>query len=145
MATRAKWRGGRLTFWNNALVEENVESVTSAQDIKSYGLTVIGTTANATYTLDPPHTGVVKDILVGTSNKSSFVATIRGSSVANQVTFASPSSDSQNAVVLTPGSTYPAGVTLRAISTSQWAITGVVNAGTTLMSGNTVTLSTVCT
>ena len=145
MGTKSKWKNGILRFYNNAVVEENVEQLSTAGAVRGYGLTVISTTQAGTYTMGAPVPGVVKDITVGDGDGSSFAATIRCSTVANSVTIASPSSDSQNGIILTPGSTYPAGVSLRGVTTVLWTIVGTAIAGTTLMSGNTVTLTTACT
>jgi len=141
MGTKSKWKKGRLTFYNDAVVDSNVVTTTAAGTLNAYGLSVITSSAAATYTLGVPEAGMTKDIVVG----SSWVATVRCSTVANLVTILSPSSDNQNGVVLTPGSTYTASVTLRGVSTVLWALTGVGTAGSTLMAGNTVELTTACT
>ena len=124
MGTKSKWKAGKLTFYNDAVVDAgSVVQTTASGAIAGYGLSVIACTSNGTYTLGAPVAGVTKDITVGNGAGSSFVATIRCSTVANSVTIGSPSSDSQNGVVLTPGSTIPAYVQLRGASTVLWVLT----------------------
>lgn len=148
MGTKSKWVNRRLTFYNAPLnfstgsyaVDQNVVTTTAAGALNGYGLSYITTTAAGTYTLGAPEAGVEKQIIVN----SSFAATVRASSVANSRTIASPSSDTQNSIILTPGSTYTASATLRGLSTVLWALMSGGVTGTTLFNG-TVTLSSACT
>jgi hypothetical protein len=123
VGTKSKWKNGILRFYNDAVVEENVETLTTAGAMRGYGLSVINTTAAATFTMGAPVPGVVKDIAVGTIDASSWAATIRCSTVANSITVGSPSSDVQNGIVLTPGSTLPARAQLRGATTILWVLT----------------------
>jgi len=127
MGTKSKWKRGRLTFYNDAVVDGTVESksavpTTSYVDLKGYGLSVIGCTANSRFTLGAPVAGVTKDITVGNGKGSSFVATVRFSTVANRILATAPATD-VNGIVMTPGSTIPSYVQLRGVSTILWAIT----------------------
>ena len=143
MGTKSKWKNGILRFYNNAVVDENVVTTTENQSaINGYGLSVIKHTAAATtagvYVLGAPVMGVTKQVIVQSSNP----VHLRGSTVDNQVRFAAPTTD-VNALILTPGSSYPANVSLRGVSTVLWAIVGGGAAGTTLLaSGNSVLFST---
>jgi len=140
MGTKSKWKNGILRFYNNAVVDENVVTTTAAGTLLGYGLSVISNTAAATYTLGAPVKGVTKHITVDTS----FVATVRMSTVENQVRVAAPAT-AVNSLTLNPGSSYPTNVSLRGVSTVLWAITGAGCAGSTLMSANNVLFSTACT
>jgi len=127
MGTKSKWKKGRLTFYNDAVVDGTVEEfsaipTTSFVAMAGYGLSVIGCTAASLFTLGAPVAGVTKDIVVGDGKGSSFTATIRCSTVANQIRIANPTTD-MNGVVLTPGSTIPAYVQLRGVSTVLWVLT----------------------
>lgn len=140
MGTKSKWKNGILRFYNNAVVDENVVTTTAAGTLLGYGLSVIKDNAARTYTLGPPVKGVTKQITLA----SSLVATVRLSTVANQVRIAAPATDI-NTLTLNPGSSYPTNVSLRGVSTVLWAITGAGCAGTTIMSANNVLFSTACT
>ena len=139
MGTKSKWKNGILRFYNNAVVDENVVTTTAAGTLLGYGLSVISNTAAATYTLGAPVKGVTKHITVDTS----LVATVRMSTVPNQVRVAAPAT-AVNSLTLNPGSSYPTNVSLRGVSTVLWAITGAGCAGSTLMSANNVLFSTAC-
>lgn len=147
MGTKSKWINGILRFYNNAVVDENVVVTTAAGTLTGYGLSVISSTVAGTYTMAPPIKGVIKDIHVGYNGAkgSTFAATVRFSSVANQVTGSGPATTEViNGVVLTPLSTYPAVISLRGVSTVVWAITAAGGVGTPLM-GNAVVTTTACT
>ena len=127
MGTKSKWKNGRLVFYNNAVVDEAVEEfsadpTTSYVAMRGYGLSVVSCTANSLFTLGAPVAGVTKDVTVGDGKGSSFTCTVRCSTVANAITIGSPTT-SINTVVLTPGSTIPAYVQLRGVSTVLWAVT----------------------
>lgn len=140
MGTKSKWKNGILRFYNNAVVDENVVTTTAAGALNGYGLSIISDNAARTYTLGAPVKGVTKHITVATS----LVATVRLSSVANQVRIAAPAT-AVNSLTMNPGSTYPTNISLRGISTVMWAITGAGCAGTTLMAANNILFSTACT
>lgn len=127
MGTKSKWKVGRLTFYNDAVVDGTVEEfsavpTTSYVAMKGYGLAVVGCTANSLFTLGVPCAGVTKDIVVGDGKGSSFTCTVRCSTVAKQVRIANPTTD-MCGIVLTPGSTIPAYAQLRGVSTVLWALT----------------------
>lgn len=145
MGTKSKWKKGVLHFYNNAVVDENVVVTTAAGALLGYGLSVISSTVNGTYVMAPPIKGVVKDIVVGhnLALNSSFVATVRFSTVAGQVTLVSENS-SANGLVLTARSSYPAAVSLRGLSSVGWALTAAGGVGTTLALAN-VAITTACT
>ena len=148
MGTKAKWKAGKLTFYNDAVVDGNVETISDvASNLTGYGLSVINLTTNAVCTLGPPAAGVLKDIVCGTVSGSSFVASVRLSTVANtlaapnSVGIVSPSTIAKiNTIVLTPGSTIPAFVQLRGLSTLQWCLTSFNTTGK-----GAVTFTTACT
>ena len=136
MGTKSKWKNGILRFYNNAVVDENVEVTTAAGALLGYGLSVISSTINGTYTLGAPVAGVVKDIVVGhnLASDSSFVATVRFSTVDGQVlALTGATTGVFNGLIMTPTSAYPACVSLRGASTIRWAITAVGGVGTTAM------------
>lgn len=146
MGTKSKWKNGILRFYNNAVVEENVVVTTAAGALLGYGLSVISSTINGTYTLGAPVKGVVKDIVVGHNleSDSSFVATVRFSTVDGQVIALTPASTGVfNGVILTPTSAYPAMISLRGASTVRWAITAAGGVGTTAMAGSVMRSSAI--
>ena len=147
MGTKSKWKwtNGRLCFYNNAVVDENVVTTTSNGPITSYGLSVLKFPALGVVVLDPPASGVVKNITVISTD---FVY-IRSSTVEDAVTFAGAGTNttSIHTLKLTPDNSsavnFPANVSLRAISTAKWAITGAGCVGTTLNAiGNSVVFCT---
>jgi hypothetical protein len=140
MGTKSKWKNGILRFYNNAVVDENVVTTTAGGTLLGYGLSVLKDSSAATYVLGAPVKGVTKHIIVQTT----FAATVRMSTVANQVRVAAPTT-AVNSLTLNPGSSYPTNVSLRGVSTVLWAITGAGCAGSTLMSANNVLFSTACT
>jgi len=147
MGTKSKWKNGILRFFNNAVVDENVVVTTAAGALLGYGLSVISSTINGTYTLGAPVKGVVKDIVVGhnlAAKPSSFVATVRFSTVDGQVIALTPASTGVfNGVILTPTSAYPAMISLRGASTVRWAITAAGGVGTTAMAGSVIRSSAI--
>jgi len=144
MGTKSKWKwtNGRLCFYNNAVVDENVVTTTSNGSITSYGLSLLKFPALGVVVLDPPARGVVKNITVISTD---FVY-VRGSTVNGNVTFANNNSTVINSLkMVTDNSSavnYPANVSLRAISTAKWAITGTGCVGTTINAGNSVVFCT---
>lgn len=141
MATKSKWKNGILRFFNNAVVDENVVVTTAAGALLGYGLSVISSTVNGTYTLGAPVKGVVKDIVVGhnLALDSTFVATIRFSTVDGQVLVLTPATTGVfNGLILAPTSKYPAMVSLRGASTVRWAITAAGGVGSTNMAGSVI-------
>jgi len=146
MGTKSKWKNGILRFYNNAVVEENVVVTTAAGALLGYGLSVISSTINGTYTLGAPVAGVVKDIVVGhnLASDSTFVATVRFSTVDGQVTAHTPATTGVfNGLILTPTSAYPAMVSLRGASTTKWVITAAGGVGTTAMAGSVIRSSAI--
>jgi len=148
MGTKSKWKAGKLTFYNDAVVDGNVEIIDDvASNLLGYGLSVINLTTDAVCTLGAPAEGVTKDIIVGNGAGSSFVASIRLSTVANtlaapdSVGLITPSTIAKiNTIVLTPGSTIPAFVQLRGYSTSAWCLTSFNTTGK-----GAISFTTVCT
>jgi len=129
--TKAKWKNSVLRFYNNAVTDDNVVTHTTNGTMLGYGLSVVDATGAAAgsvfvYVLDPPIKGVVKNIFVQSSN----IVYVRGSSVDNQVRFASPST-TVNSIKIVADSTYPTSLNLRGVSSVLWAITGGGVAGTT--------------
>lgn len=129
--TKAKWKNSVLRFYGNAVVDENVVTHTTNGAMLGYGLSVVDATGAiagtvGVYVLDPPVKGVTKQIVV----QSSHIAYVRGSTVDNQVRFASPATD-VNSIKLVPDSTYPLSLCLRGVSSVLWAIVGGGVAGTT--------------
>ena len=120
MGTKAKWLKGKLTFHNNAVVEENVQAYTAAGTVNNYGLVVLNATQNASFYINGgPAIGQKLDIVVGTS----FVASVFCSTVNNEVRILGSATD-VNGMVFIPGSTYPGGsATLRGVTTATWALT----------------------
>jgi len=127
MGTKAKWKSGKLTFYNDAVVDGTVESIDATTALLGYGLSIIGTTADQSYSLGPPVLGVTKDIMVGIGKGSSFVASIVLTSGNTLVT---PSTiKSKHTFTLTPGASIPAYVQLRGVSTAAWALTSFNTTG----------------
>ena len=96
-------------------------------------------------TLGPPIKGVTKDIVCGAVTNSSFVASIRLSTVANtlaapnSVGIVSPSTIAKiNTIVLAPSSKMPAFIQLRGLSTLQWCLTSFDTTGQVAISFTTV-------
>jgi len=129
VGTKSKWKNGILRFYNNAVVDENVEELSAAPTtsypaMRGYGLSVVSCTAAASrFTLGAPVPGVTKDITVGDGAGTSFTCTVRCSTVANAITIGSPGTPPKQTVVLTPGSTYPAYAQLRGVTTVLWVMT----------------------
>ena len=119
MGTKAKWLKGKLTFHNNAVVEENVTSVVGGTTIRNYGLVTLSpTTAQSYYINGGPAIGQKLEIVVNTS----IVASVFCSTTKNTVRILSPST-TINGLVFIGGSTYPGSVTLRGVTTATWALT----------------------
>ena len=128
MGTKSKWLKGKLTFYNNPVVDRNVFHVVGGTTIPSYGMVVITATGNDSYYIkDAPAIGQKLDIVVNTS----WVASVFACSTAAQRTFAGPpaiATTNYNGVVSVPGGAVfgelrPCSIQLRGISTSKWAIT----------------------
>jgi len=125
MGTKSKWLKGKLTFYNNAVVEENVASYTSTvTSIPPYGLRVLNPGGNKSYKLSGgPAIGQELEIVC----ISTFVTSVRVSTAIGGVTIDRPtaSTDAHGVIVTAAGSTagnYPGAATLRGISTSQWML-----------------------
>ena len=125
MGTKSKWLKGKLTFYNNALVEENVGSYTSTvTTLPPYGLRVLNPASNTSYKLSGgPAIGQELEIVCN----STFVTSVRVSTAIGGVTIDRPtaSTDAHGVIVTaagTSGGTYPGTATLRGISTSQWML-----------------------
>jgi len=120
MGTKAKWLKGKLTFHNNAVVEENVVSVVGGTTIPNYGLVILNPTTNQSYYINGgPAIGQKLEIVVGTS----LIASVFCSTANNVVRIVGPATDI-NGMVFIPGSTYPSGTaTLRGVTTATWALT----------------------
>ena len=119
MGTKAKWLKGKLTFYNNAVVDENVTSIVGGTTIRNYGMVVLAPTTAQKYTIkNGPAIGQKLDIVC----KSSLVASVYCSAVKNQVTIMCPNTK-VNGFVMIPGSTHGCAVTLRGVTTKAWAIT----------------------
>ena len=164
MGTKSKWKNGKLHFYDDktglglptqSVVDEGSIVITTAAGgggatgigtLIGYGLSVISSTINGTYTLGVPIKGVIKDIQVGhdLTEQSSFVATVRFSSVENLIRCIAPTND-KNSVVLTAYSSYPACVSLRGVSSVYWALTAAGGVGTSRSAVNGVALSSACT
>jgi len=127
MGTKSKWKAGKLTFYNDAVVDGTVESIDATTALLGYGLSVISTTADQTYSLGAPVAGVTKDILVGSGKGSSFVASIV---LTTGNTLVTPSTiESKHTFTLTPGASIPAYLQLRGVSTTVWALTSFNTTG----------------
>ena len=119
MGTKAKWLKGKLTFYNNAVVDENVTSIVGGTTIRNYGMVVLAPTTAQKYTIkNGPAIGQKLDIVC----KSSLVASVYCSAVKNQVTIMCPNTK-VNGFVMIPGSTHGCAVTLRGVTTKAWVIT----------------------
>ena len=120
MGTKAKWLKGKLTFHNNAVVDENVVSVVGGTTIRNYGLVILNPTTNQSYYINGgPAIGQKLEIVVGTS----LVASVFCSTANNVVRIVGAATDI-NGMVFIPGSTHPGGcVTLRGVTTATWAMT----------------------
>ena len=120
MGTKAKWLKGKLTFWNDALVEENVTSVVGGSTIRNYGLVVLSPTTDQSYYINGgPAIGQKLEIVVDTS----LIASVFCSTTSNEVRILGSATD-VNGMVFIPGSTYPSGsATLRGVTTATWALT----------------------
>ena len=69
MGTKAKWKKGRLTFYNGAIDDQSVTDTTaSSTAITNYGVSCIrtGTTAG-TFVIDPPVLGCRKTVIFQTT------------------------------------------------------------------------------
>jgi hypothetical protein len=123
MGTKSKWLKGKLTFHNNAVVEENVGTYTTTDaSIPPYGLRVLENTANAKMRLSGgPAIGQEIEIVCN----STFVTVVRVSTDSG-VSIAKPAAQVAYGVIVTAagtsGGNYPGTATLRGVTTSQWAI-----------------------
>ena len=124
MGTKSKWLKGKLTFYNNALVEENVGSYTSTvTSIPPYGLRVLNPASNTSYKLSGgPAIGQELEIVCN----STFVTSVRVTTAAGGVEILRSGTTPAYGVIVTAagtsGGTYPGTATLRGITTSQWAL-----------------------
>lgn len=124
MGTKSKWLKGKLTFTDNAVVEENVGTYTTTDaSIPPYGLRVLENTANAKMKLSGgPAIGQELEIVCN----STFVTVVRVSTAAGAATIARSAATVGYGVIVTAagtsGGTYPGTATLRGITTSSWAL-----------------------
>ena len=124
MGTKSKWIKGKLTFHNDAVVEENVGTYTTTNaQLPPYGLRVLENTANAKYRLSAaPQIGQEIEIVCN----STFVTTVRVSTAAGGATIARATTTVGYGVIVTAagtsGGTYPGTATLRGITTASWAL-----------------------
>ena len=121
MGTKSKWLKGKLTFYNNALVEENVGSYTSTvTSIPPYGLRVLNPGGNKSYKLSGgPAIGQEIEIAC----HSTFATTVRVSTSALGVEILRSGTTPSYGVDVTAATVgYPGTATLRGITTSQWAL-----------------------
>lgn len=82
MGTKAKWLKGKLTFYNNAVVDENVFSVVGGTTIPNYGLVVLSPTTDQSYYINGgPAIGQKLEIVVDTS----LIASVFCSTTSNEV------------------------------------------------------------
>jgi len=127
MGTKSKWKAGKLTFYNDAVVDGTIETIDATTALLGYGLSVISTTADQTYSLGAPVAGVTKDIAVGGGKGSSFVATIV---LTTGNTLVTPSTiQSKHRFTLTPAASIPAYLQLRGLSTLRWCLTSFNTTG----------------
>jgi hypothetical protein len=122
MGTKSKWLKGKLTFWNNAVVNEDVYStgVVGATTIRNWGMVVLSPAAAASYHIKGgPAIGQTLDIVIDTTE----IATVLFSNTKNEVTIGGTSF---NSLVFVPGSTnHPQSVRLRGQTTSRWQATSM--------------------
>ena len=137
MGTKSKWLKGKLTFYNNAVVEENVSTayVTAADLIPPYGLRVLQPAGAVSFIVNGgPTVGAELQIV----NVTTHIATVRVSTAAADVEIHSNGAQSTNfyGVTLKAASAakgeMPGCVSLRGLSTARWVVVG-----TALSSGGT--------
>jgi len=64
MATKAKWKKGRLTFYNGAVDDQSITVTTAASTaITNYGVSVLKSAAASVFAMDPPALGCQKHIV----------------------------------------------------------------------------------
>lgn len=128
MVSKSRWINGHLVFY-----DDPVEKTTAAGTINKYGLTILASSANATYTMGTPEKGITK-YLVGIST---FTHTVRGASSVG-VRFGSTGSTiySLTLAPTTLDNSQGAQVILRGVSTNQWLV---------MTETSSVTYSTACT
>lgn len=149
--TKAKWVSGRLNFYANGvefssggyvhikngsyLRDDNIIDSTGAGDIVNYGISVLLSSANATYTLANPVVGIKKILVAHTT----FTHTVRATSAVATGAFG-VSGSTLHSIILSPTAALSARgvqVHLVGVSTILWEIL----AGST----DSVTFSTACT
>lgn len=143
MGTKSKWLKGKLTFYNNAVVEENVSTAITSTNasIPNYGLVVLNPTTSAKFRVNGGPAIGAELQLVCLSTYTTFVRVSTQDSTNGGETILRPSSCEAYAVGLHAASSdrggMPGMVTLRGITTSAWAVvgaslsSGVLGAGTT--------------
>ena len=119
MGTKAKWLKGKLTFWNNDVVNSDIYStgIVAATTIRNWGLVVLCPAAAAQYrVVGGPAIGQTLDIVVGTSE----ITTVVFSTLKNSITVGGTSC---NSLVFEPGPGIPQSARLRGYTTSKWVVT----------------------
>jgi hypothetical protein len=130
VGTKAKWLKGKLTFYNNAVVEENVStSYTSTNaTIPPYGLRILNPTTSAKFIVDGGPAIGAELQLVCLSTYTTFVRVSTQDSTNGGETIVRPGTCEAYAVGLHAASSdrggMPGMVTLRGITTSVWAVVG---------------------
>jgi hypothetical protein len=126
MGTKSKWLKGKLTFWNNAVVDANVAIYTTTlTSIPPYGLRVLNNVAAQKFVLSgPPVIGQEIEIVCN----STVATSVSVSTVAGGPTIAKKPGSTGKAVLVTAAGTgvghgaMTGCATLRGITTSQWAL-----------------------
>ena len=114
MGVKAKYKNGRLKYYNGAVDDETVNQTTGASTtISNYGVTRCMATANATMKFAAPVLGARKTLIVA---DTTFAMTI----IANAATI---NNSTDNKIVVTPTTLTKAlgvGFELYGASTAQW-------------------------
>jgi len=135
MGTKSKWLKGKLTFYNNAVVDESVGIYTTTNaSVPPYGLRVLEPTTSAKMRLSGgPAVGQEVQIVCLTT----YTTVIRVSTMDSTnggATVVAPGSCEVYAVGLKAGSPaaggFPGCVTLRGVTTATWAVVGNANSST---------------
>ena len=126
MGTKSKWLKGKLTFYNNAVVEENVGTYTTTlTSLPPYGLRVLNNVAVTKYVLSGgPVIGQELEIVC----LSTVATSVNVSTAVGGVEITRPGSTPAYGVVVTAAGTgvghngLAGCATLRGLSTTRWVL-----------------------
>ena len=124
MGTKAKWLKRKLTFWNEAVVYDDISStagIVGGTTIRNWGVVVLSPSVATSYFINGgPAIGQKLDIVVDTSFVASVFASTGAGSSPGGVTI---SGSSFNGIVFKTSAGKPQSAQLRGDTTTRWQLT----------------------